>query len=81
MSTSAPPSSVRPAGGFGPILRALRYLRRYRLEALGALLSLLLVSVANLAAPQMIRIAIDEGLARGERRPVLMAVGGLVAIA
>ena len=81
VSTSAPPSSVRSAGGFGPILRALRYLRRYRLEALGALLSLLLVSVANLSAPQMIRIAIDQGLARGERRPVLVAVGGLIAIA
>ncbi|RKG90735.1 ABC transporter ATP-binding protein [Corallococcus terminator] len=80
MSTSAP-ASGRPAGGFAAILRALRYLRRYRLESLGALLSLLLVSVANLGAPQMIRIAIDQGLARGERRPVWLAVGGLVAIA
>ncbi|QAT82875.1 Lipid A export ATP-binding/permease MsbA [Corallococcus coralloides] len=76
VSTSAPPASGRP-----PILRALGYLRRYRLEALGALLSLLLVSVANLGAPQMIRIAIDHGLARGEIRPVWLAVGGLVAIA
>ncbi|MGE6760926.1 ABC transporter ATP-binding protein [Corallococcus interemptor] len=76
MSTSAPPASGRP-----PILRALGYLRRYRLEALGALLSLLLVSVANLGAPQMIRIAIDHGLARGEQGPVYLAVGGLVAIA
>ncbi|MBN8228911.1 ABC transporter ATP-binding protein [Corallococcus macrosporus] len=76
MSTSAPPASGR-----APILRALAYLRRYRLEALGALLSLLLVSVANLGAPQMIRIAIDQGLARGEQRPVWLAVGGLVAIA
>ncbi|NNB86407.1 ABC transporter ATP-binding protein [Corallococcus exiguus] len=76
MSTSATPASGRP-----PILRALGYLRRYRLEALGALLSLLLVSVANLGAPQMIRIAIDHGLARGEIRPVWLAVGGLVAIA
>ncbi|NOK19409.1 ABC transporter ATP-binding protein [Corallococcus carmarthensis] len=76
MSTSAPPASGRP-----PILRALGYLRRYRVETLGALLSLLLVSVANLGAPQMIRIAIDQGLARGEQRPVWLAVGGLVAIA
>ncbi|NOJ93827.1 ABC transporter ATP-binding protein [Corallococcus sp. CA049B] len=76
MSTSAPPASGRP-----PLLRALGYLRRYRLEALGALLSLLLVSVANLGAPQMIRIAIDHGLARGEVQPVWLAVGGLVAIA
>ncbi|WP_404365099.1 ABC transporter ATP-binding protein [Corallococcus coralloides] len=76
MSTSATPASGRP-----PILRALGYLRRYRLEAVGALVSLLLVSVANLGAPQMIRIAIDQGLARGEARPVWLAVGGLVAIA
>ncbi|MHA7628426.1 ABC transporter ATP-binding protein [Corallococcus sp. M7] len=76
MSTSATPASGRP-----PILRALGYLRRYRLEAMGALVSLLLVSVANLGAPQMIRIAIDQGLARGEVRPVWLAVGGLVAIA
>ncbi|WP_223642742.1 ABC transporter ATP-binding protein [Corallococcus sp. EGB] len=76
MSTSAPPASGRP-----PILRALGYLRRYRVDAVGALLSLLLVSVANLGAPQMIRIAIDQGLARGEIRPVWLAVGGLVAIA
>nr|WP_253899884.1 ABC transporter ATP-binding protein [Corallococcus carmarthensis] len=62
-------------------MRALGYLRRYRVETLGALLSLLLVSVANLGAPQMIRIAIDQGLARGEQRPVWLAVGGLVAIA
>ncbi len=76
VSTSAPPASGRP-----PILRALGYLRRYRVDAVGALLSLLLVSVANLGAPQMIRIAIDQGLARGEIRPVWLAVGGLVAIA
>lgn len=86
VSTSAPasgrPASGAPgAGAFAAILRALGYLRRYRLEAGGALLSLLLVSVANLGAPQMIRIAIDDGLARGEQRPVWLAVGGLIAIA
>ncbi|MFB1482823.1 ABC transporter ATP-binding protein [Corallococcus sp. RDP092CA] len=73
--------SEPPAAGRPPILRALGYLRRYRLETLGALLSLLLVSVANLGAPQMIRIAIDQGLARGEQRSVWLAVGGLIAIA
>ncbi|NBD07806.1 MULTISPECIES: ABC transporter ATP-binding protein [Corallococcus] len=86
MSTSAPasgrPASGAPgAGAFAAILRALGYLRRYRLDAIGALLSLLLVSVANLGAPQMIRIAIDQGLARGEQGPVWLAVGGLIAIA
>ena len=42
--------------------RALGYLRRYRGETIGALLALLCVSAANLAAPQMVRLAIDHGL-------------------
>jgi ATP-binding cassette subfamily B multidrug efflux pump len=61
--------------------RALGYLRRYKLQTAGAMVSLLLVSAANLAAPQMVRLAIDEGLAPGQVDTVLMAVGGLVAIA
>ena len=64
-----------------PIWRALSYLRGYRLEAAGAAISLVLVSAANLAAPQMVRLAIDQGL--GQRRPklVLWAALGLIAIA
>jgi len=64
-----------------PIWRALSYLRGYRLEAAGAAVSLLLVSAANLSAPQMVRLAIDQGL--GQRRPklVLWAALGLIAIA
>lgn len=61
--------------------RALGYLERYKLETAGALVSLLLVSAANLAAPQMVRLAIDGGLARGMSAPVFAAVGGLVGIA
>ena len=63
------------------VRRALGYLKRYRLETAGALVSLLVVSAANLAAPLMVRLAIDGGLARGERGLVLAAVGGLLAIA
>jgi ATP-binding cassette subfamily B protein len=61
--------------------RALGYLRAYRADAGGALLSLLAVSAANLAAPQMIRLAVDRGLARHEGGMVLAAVGGLIGIA
>jgi ATP-binding cassette subfamily B protein len=61
--------------------RALRYLRAYRADTAGALLALLAVSAANLAAPQMIRLAVDEGLAKKQERMVLIAVGGLVGIA
>src|SRR3712207_1650623 len=72
----------RPPPGSGKaIWRALGYLGRYKLETAGALVALLLVSAANLAAPLMVRLAIDGGIARGDNTTVLTAVGGLVAIA
>ncbi|QRN96446.1 ABC transporter ATP-binding protein [Archangium violaceum] len=72
--------TLAPGGGKA-VWRALGYLRRYKLETAGALVSLLLLSAANLAAPQMVRLAIDEGIARDNRSTLLAAVGGLVAIA
>src|SRR5689334_6533411 len=68
-------------GGPAAVGRALKLLRGYKAEAGGALLSLLAVSAANLAAPQLVRRAIDGGLARGEAGAVRTAVLGLVAIA
>ena len=61
--------------------RALGYLRGYRGETIGALIALLCVSAANLAAPQMVRLAIDGGLGRQRWAPVLVAVAGLVGVA
>src|SRR5207247_1667465 len=52
----SPPRSARGPGGGAAVFRALRYLRRYRLEALGATLALLLVSAAHLAAPPMVQL-------------------------
>ena len=74
-------SAARPAGGGRAVGRALGYLRRYRGETVGALVALLLVSAANLAAPQMVRLAIDGGMSARRWSTVLWAVGGLVAIA
>ncbi|WNG27358.1 ABC transporter ATP-binding protein [Cystobacter fuscus] len=68
-------------GGGRAVWRALGYLRRYRGETVGAFVSLLLASGASLAAPQMVRLAVDEGLARGSLSVVRATVGGLVAIA
>jgi ATP-binding cassette subfamily B protein len=66
----------------GPGLsRALTYLRKYRLDAGGALVAMLAVSIANLAAPQLVRMAVDDGLARGQGHTVFVAVLGLIAIA
>src|SRR4051812_40863974 len=61
--------------------RAVGYLRRYRAETLGSLFALLAVSAANLAAPQMVRIAIDDGLAHRRWKTVLVAAVSLVGIA
>lgn len=61
--------------------RALTFLRLHRLETAGALSALLLVSGANLAAPQVMRFAIDEGLAKHNTRNLELAVLGLVLIA
>jgi ATP-binding cassette subfamily B protein len=63
------------------VWRALGYLRRYRFDTVGALIALLLVSATNLAAPQMIRLAIDRGMGPRHWPTVAWAVGGLVAIA
>jgi len=61
--------------------RAMRYLRAHRGATTGALIALVLVSAANLAAPQLVRIAIDRGLVTDRESVVLYAVLGLVAIA
>ncbi len=69
------------AAGVRAVGRALGYLRGYRAEAAGALLALIAVSAANLAAPQLIRLAVDDGLARNDGARVTTAVAGLVAVA
>ena len=75
------PGPARPAGGGRAVWRALGYLRSYRGETVGALGALMCVSAANLAAPQMIRLAIDRGLVARRWQMVLVAVVGLVGIA
>src|SRR5215203_5814421 len=67
--------------GLVAVRRALLYLRSYKGGALGAFLALLLASVASLTTPQLIRIAIDEGIAPRSMNVILLAVGGLVGAA
>jgi len=76
-----PGGVAAPPGGGKALRRALRYLGPYGRDALGALLALFMVSVANLIAPQMIRLAIDSGIAHHRQRAVVLAVIGLVAVA
>lgn len=61
--------------------RALRYLRPYWPIALGATISLLLVSGANLAIPQMLRYVVDGGIVAGSRAIILWGAMGLIALA
>ncbi len=63
------------------VWRAVGYLRHHRPEAIGALVSLLLVSAANLTAPQLVRLAVDEGLGRSRHATLMYAVVGLIGIA
>ena len=61
--------------------RALGYLRRYWLTALGAWLSLLLMTAGNLAAPRLLQVLIDRGIKTGDLRLIYTLAGGLVGLA
>src|SRR5437879_3745910 len=69
------------AGGLQAVQRAVAYLRRYRREAVGAVVALLLVAAANLATPQLIRVAIDVGFTQAQPSVLAETVAGLVALA
>ena len=77
----SPGGGEASTGGLGDVRRALGYLRSYGGEALGAFVALLLASAAGLATPWLIAYAIDEGVGPGRVRPIVVAVGGLVAAA
>ncbi len=67
--------------GAGALRRALAYLRSYRWESGVAVLSLLLVSGANLATPVLIGRAIDEGIGPRRLGVIFVVVGYLVGLA
>lgn len=61
--------------------RATRYLGAYWLTAVGAVISLLLVTAANLSIPQLIRWVIDSGITPGNMPAILWGAAGLVGVA
>lgn len=83
------PRSTRSAGhgpaAEGPMFPALRrafgYLRPYRRDALTALVAALVVTLANLATPQLIRVTVDDGIIPRDDQVILLAVLAVVAIA
>ncbi len=61
--------------------RTLWYARHYWKTALGAFISLLLVNATNLAAPQLLRVLIDQGIQLVDMAVVLRVAGLLVGLA
>jgi ATP-binding cassette subfamily B protein len=61
--------------------RALVYLRPYWLIVLGALLSLILVSAANLLSPQILRLVIDQGISAGNTQALIWSTAALLGVA
>ncbi len=61
--------------------RSISYLRPYWLIAVGAIASLLLVTAANLAIPQIIRWVIDYGITPGNMQVIILSGLGLVGLA
>lgn len=64
-----------------PMRRALAYLRPYAGIAIGAFLSLLVVSLASLATPWVLQQAIDNGIEPGNMQVVWLAALALVVLA
>jgi ATP-binding cassette subfamily B multidrug efflux pump len=81
MPSSPPPRPSLGKAQVRAVGRALAHLGRYRGQAAGAILALLLVSAANLWAPQMVRRAVDQGLAKQDSGQVFTAVIGLILLA
>ncbi len=61
--------------------RALGFLRPYTAPSLAALVSVLLMTVATLFAPQFIRLLIDRGITGGSWRWILFSTAGLLGVA
>lgn len=67
--------------GVGVYRRLLGYLRPYWLNVLLAYLSVLIVTALSLVVPQIIKQAIDNGLANGNASALFVAGGIVLAIA
>lgn len=63
------------------LLRALKFLRAYRLTAAAAVVAVLAASVADLASPQILRRIIDEGVSTGRMEVIWRGSLALVAVA
>ncbi|MBN2822529.1 MAG: ABC transporter ATP-binding protein [Coriobacteriia bacterium] len=63
------------------LIRALRFMRRYRLVAFLAVLAVLGASAAELAAPQLLKRIIDVGITKSRTDIILSGAFGLIGVA
>lgn len=63
------------------IWRVLGSLRNYRLISLGALISVLLLTIANALTPQLFRWGIDQGIVKKDLQIVIYSAGWMVVAA
>jgi len=61
--------------------RALSYLGPYRTIAIGATFSLVMVTVANLVSPQLLRLVIDQGVTAKNPSMIVWGTVGLAVVA
>lgn len=62
-----------------PLRRVLTMLQKYPVMVLAVIASLLMMTVANIAAPQIIRWGIDAGIAKNNLQ-VIVTCGGLIVL-
>jgi ATP-binding cassette subfamily B protein len=63
------------------VSRALIYLKNYWPTALGGGIALLLVNLANLLTPQLLRVLIDQGISQLDMNRVFQVAAALVGVA
>ncbi len=62
-------------------MRALRFLSSYKLEAVGAFISLLLGTFGGLIVPRLTQVVIDEGISAGALNVIIWGAVGIVIAA
>ncbi|BAY39162.1 ABC transporter, transmembrane region [Nostoc sp. NIES-2111] len=74
-------SEPRENASLQAIWRVLGSLRNYRWASLGALISLLVLTVANTVTPQLFRWAIDQGIVKQDLQIVIYSAAWMVVAA
>ena len=62
------------------LMKILRYLKPYRRKATIALVALTVSILTDLAVPRLIQAIVDNGIAKGNMRAVLMTMGIMLAV-